>query len=382
MRNNLLPEYKNIEEFLKKDNYSTYKKYKSTNQKELIKTIIDSGLTGRGGANFPTGIKIQNVFNQTGEKYIICNADEGEPGNFKDKFIMENYPYLIIEGLLLLSYILNTKNVYIYIREEYSASKEKIIEAINKSKSTINFEIKIYKGAGSYLCGEESALISSIEGKKGKTKKKPPFPTEKGLYNSPTLLLNVETIASIPFVLNNKTINTRLISLSGNTNIKGVFEVTLDTTINYIIKNIGKTPKDIKMIQLGGPSGPIIPYNLSSLKINELQDKNLDFGAGAIIAISKDNNLLKIIKNNIRFFKHESCGKCTPCREGLSEIVLILNKFINNNATKKDLINLELLSNTIKDTSFCGLGKFSVSSILSSLKYFKEEFVINEVSND
>jgi len=387
-----------IDEYINADGYKSLKKVLLEDKEKTIEEIKRSGLNGRGGANFPTGIKLESVYEQKGEKYLICNADEGEPGNFKDRFLIEHDPHLLIEGMIILAYLIDCKKAYIYIREEYNNARKILIEALKQAKeknflgnnickTPFCFDIEIFSGAGSYLCGEEYALIASIEGNKGKTREKPPFPTTLGLFGKPTLLLNVETIANIPFIVEQGSYKfssigtasskgTRLISLSGNVNKKGVFEVPLGISLRTIIEDLGQTKDNIKMIQLGGPSGPIMPYNMIDLKLDyeELKKEDIALGSGAIIVISNNFDLFEILKNNIRFFKHESCGKCTPCREGLTEIVNILDKFINKTATNSDLENLELLVNVIKDTSFCGLGIYSVTSIISSLKYFYEEF--------
>lgn len=388
-----------IDEYINTGGYNSLKKALLTDKEKMIAEIKASGLSGRGGANFPTGKKIESVFEQDGEKYLVCNADEGEPGNFKDRFLIEHDPHLLIEGMIILAYLIDCKKAYIYIREEYDKAEKILITALKEAREhnllgdNINhtnfcFDIKIFSGAGSYLCGEEYALIASIEGSKGKTREKPPFPTTSGLFGKPTLLLNVETISNISFIIEEgadkysaigtpSSKGTRLISLSGNVKNKGVFEVPLGTSLRTIIEDLGQTKDNIKIIQLGGPSGPIIPYNMIDIKLDyeELKKEDLALGSGAIIVINNDYDLFEILKNNIRFFKYESCGKCTPCREGLTEVANILDRFINKSATKSDLENLELLVNVIKDTSYCGLGVYSVTSIITSLKYFHEEFV-------
>jgi len=358
--------------------YKALEKSLTIDKKQLIDEIGKSGLKGRGGANFSSESKISQVFNSTSDiKYIVCNADEGEPGNFKDKYLMENYPHLLIEGLAILSYIINPKKCYIYVREEYTNAKRILKETI--ANANLDYDIEVFSGAGSYLCGEESALISSLEGKRGDTKLKPPFPTEEGLFGKPTILSNVETISNIPYIISNgseafKENETRLVSLSGNVNKKGVYEVPLSFTIKEIINNLGETTDNIKMVQLGGPSGPLLPYNKIDVQIKDINN----FGSGAIIVINNDVNLFDVLLNNIEFFNYESCGKCTPCREGLKHVLILLSKFKNKEATQKDLDKLLLLCDTIRDTSFCGLGTFSVTSVISAYEHFKEEFTIKE----
>lgn len=372
-----------IEEYKNMNGYKAIEKNSIENKDKLIEEIKISGLTGRGGAYFPTYLKIADVIKSSGEKYLICNADEGEPGNFKDKYLIEHDPHMIIEGMIILANIINAKKAYIYIREEYDKARQILNKALKEAKAnnliTDNFDIEIFSGAGSYLCGEEFALIASIEGNKGAPRIKPPYPSTSGLFGKPTLLLNVETIANIPFIILNggksfSEAETKLISLSGNVNKKGVFEVSFKTSLRTIIEKYGETENNIKLIQLGGASGPVIPYNMIDSSIEELNNQGLSIGSGAVIVINYDYNIFDILKNIIVFFDNESCGKCTPCREGLKEIIEILEKFKNEEAEEKDLENLEVLVNIIRDTSFCGLGIFSVTSVISALKYFRAEF--------
>jgi len=381
-----------INDYINMDGYKAINKALNNNANFLIEEIKTSGLIGKGGANFPTGIKVETVAKQEGIKYLICNADEGEPGNFKDKYLIEHDPHSLIEGMIILSYIIGCDKAYIYVREEYDKSRNTLIEAIKQAKENgflgnnilntgFSLEIEIHSGAGSYLCGEECALISSIEGNKGKTRIKPPFPATSGLFGKPTLLLNVETIANIPYIIEHggneyKIKPTKLVSLSGNVNVKGVFEIPFGTSLRTVIEDYGKTKENIKMILLGGLSAPIIPYKMIDIKLDyeELKKENINLGSGGIIVINNDYDLFEILKENMKFFRYESCGKCTPCREGIREVINILDKFINKTATEEDLDKLKSLVNLIRNTSFCGLGMYSVTSIISALKYFKEEF--------
>ena len=381
-----------INDYINMDGYKAINKALNNNVNNLIEEIKTSGLIGKGGANFPTGIKVETVAKQEGTKYLICNADEGEPGNFKDKYLIEHDPHSLIEGIIILSYIIGCNKAYIYVREEYDKSRNTLIEAIKQAKENnflgndilntgFSLEIEIHSGAGSYLCGEECALISSIEGNKGKTRIKPPFPATSGLFGKPTLLLNVETIANIPYIIEHggneyKAKATKLISLSGNVNVKGVFEIPYGISLRTVIENYGKTKENIKMILLGGLSAPIIPYKMIDLKLDyeELKKENINLGSGGIIVINNDYDLFEILKENMKFFRYESCGKCTPCREGIREVINILDKFIDKTATLEDLDKLKSLVNVIRNTSFCGLGMYSVTSIISALKYFKDDF--------
>ncbi len=389
-----------IEEYINNDGYKMLEKAYTMKPAEIVEEIRISQLGGRGGAAFPMHLKVRGFIEGKGEKYIICNADEGEPGNFKDRILMEKDPHQVIEGMAITAYATNATKGYIYIRGEYSNSmdimKWTIEEArrkgfIGKNSKKTDFDIEIRSGAGAYICGEEFALIESIEGKPGRTRVKPPFPTEKGLFGKPTLINNVATLSYVSHVLkfggdefskigNSFSAGTKLISLSGNVKNKGLFEVPYGTTIKEVIYDLGKGPIDghkVKMVQLSGSSGPIIPVELLDM---EIDDESFDgfskIGAGAIIVIDDRFDLFNILLRTIEFFKHESCGKCTPCRDGHVQLVDLLHKFSIYEATKKDLQSLESLANVMSDTSLCGLGQTSPTSILSTLKYFKDEYIV------
>ncbi len=391
-----------IDDYINLDGYQDLKKALSMNPNDIISEIKISKLTGRGGADFLFGIKLESVRNKKDiEKYVICNADEGEPGNFKDKYLMENDPHQLIEGMIISSYVVGASKAYIYIRGEYEKARCILENAILQARernflgknimgSTFDYDIEIRSGAGSYVCGEEFALIESIEGNRGKPREKPPFPTECGIFNKPTLLNNVETLCNIPFIIKHggykfasvgtsSSKGTRLVSLSGNVVKPGVYEVPYGTSIRYVIETLGQgvlNSGKIKMVCLGGASGPIITPEMIDLKIDneELKKEGISIGSGAIIIIDERFNLFDILRNNIEFFEHESCGKCTPCREGIRQVAFLIKKFRKKKATKEDLELLETLINVIRDTSFCGLGFSSMTSIITSLKYFKEEY--------
>lgn len=390
-----------IEEYINSDGYKMLEKAHSMKPIEIIEEVKKSRLSGRGGAAFPMFYKLNSFYKESGEKYIICNADEGEPGNFKDRFLMEKDPHQIIEGMAIIAYATGAKKGIIYIRGEYSASidimKWTIEEARRKgfigSKSNIiNFDIEIRTGAGAYICGEEFALIESIEGKPGRTRVKPPFPTRKGVFDKPTLVNNVETLVNIPYIVkvggeqfskigNSFSTGTKLISLSGNVKNRGMFEVPFGTTIKEIIYDLGKGTIEghkIKMVQLSGASGPIIPVELLNMEIDNdsFDGFNGKIGAGAIIVIDDRFDMFKILLKTIEFFEHESCGKCTPCREGHIQLLILLNKFLNYEATKKDLQSLDSLARVMSETSLCGLGQTSPTSILTTLKYFNDEYLV------
>lgn len=391
-----------IDDFLKFEGYLTLEKTLLLNPQLVIEEITKSRLSGRGGAGFPTSIKMKSVASQSGGKYIICNADEGEPGNFKDRILMEKDPHQLIEGMVISAYATGIHKGFIYIRGEYQKAITIMTRTIEEArrmgflgknilKTDFSFDIEIRSGAGSYICGEEFALIESIEGKPGKSRVKPPFPTTKGLFGKPTLINNVETLSKIPYIIkiggdnyakigNGNETGTKLISLSGNVKNKGVFEVPYGTSIRDIIFDLGDGivgNRKIKMVQLSGASGPIIPPKLLDMKIdnNDFEGFSGNVGAGAIIVIDERFDLFEILLLTLKFFEHESCGKCTPCREGHTHLVKILNKFVRYEATNNDLSLLESMAQVMSETSLCGLGQSSPTSILTSIKYFNDEYI-------
>jgi NADH:ubiquinone oxidoreductase subunit F (NADH-binding) len=391
-----------IEEYIADGGYEALKKALAMKPEELVEEVKKSGLRGRGGAGFPTGIKMESVL-KTNEypKYIVCNADEGEPGNFKDKYLLENDPHQLLEGIIIAAYAMGTGKGYIYIRGEYAESIKIITRAIEKAEgkgyigknimgSGFDFELEIKSGAGAYICGEEFALIESIEGKPGRPKNKPPYPSLSGVYNKPTLINNVETISNLPFIIKEgsgvfssigtqSSKGTRLVCLSGNVRKKGVYEVPFGVSLWDIIYKLGEgVPQDrsIKLIQLGGASGPCITPGMLNMRIDysEFEEEGISMGSGAVIVVDERFDVLELMKRIMRFFKHESCGKCTPCREGIRQILRILYKFGAGSATSNDLELLETLCNVMYETSFCGLGQAAPTAILTTLKYFREEY--------
>ncbi len=390
-----------IESYIKLDGYKALKKALTMNRAEIIDEIEKSKIRGRGGAGFPSHIKLRGLAAETGYKYLVCNADEGEPGNFKDRFILENDPHQLIEGMIIAAYATGAFHGYIYIRGEYqkaiALAKNAIAQAQEKGflgeqilGKDFNFTLEVRSGAGSYVCGEELAMLESIEGKPSKSRVKPPFPTQVGVFGRPTLINNVETLCNFNNIILNgaeefakigteSSRGTKLISLSGNVKNRGIFEVPFGTTLKEAIFDLGQGVKDgrkIKMVQLGGASGPIIPGDMLDLTIDfDRLDEFGKTGSGAIIVIDDRFDLFDILLNDMEFFMHESCGKCTPCREGHVQVVNIINKFKNNIATKEDLENLEILATVITDTSLCGLGQTSMTSILTTLKYFRDEYL-------
>jgi len=390
-----------IDDFLAHDGYEMLKKAMTMKPSSIIDEIQTARLTGRGGAGFLTAIKMKSFAQETGLKYIVCNADEGEPGNFKDRYLMEKDPHQIIEGMLISAYATGALKGYIYIRGEYRKAIELMKHSIEEARkhhflgnhilgTNFGFDIEVRRGAGAYVCGEEFALIESIEGKAGRTRVKPPYPAQKGVYQYPTLINNVETFCNLPFIVHiggeefqkigsSYATGTKLISLSGNVLHKGLYEVPYGTTIRQVIQVLGGgTPNNrpIKMVQLGGACGAIIPEELLDMDIDNERFEIFDskMGAGAIIVIDDSHDLFDIILRNMEFFAHESCGKCTPCREGHIQLVRLVKKFVLYEATQQDYVSLKSLASVIHETTLCGLGQTSPTSIKSTMEFFPEEY--------
>jgi len=392
-----------IDEFIKFDGYKNLKKALSMEKTEIIEEVQKSYLRGRGGAGFPTAIKMMGLAKESNkEKYIICNADEGEPGNFKDRYLMENDPYQIIEGMTIVAFATGGTKGFIYVRGEYQKSISLLKWSIDEAKkkgylgnhilgSKFNFDIEVRSGAGSYVCGEEFALIESLEGNPGRTRVKPPFPTQVGVHGKPTLINNVETFSTIPTIIEMggsefakigtpSSTGTKLISLSGNVKHKGVYEIPFGVSIRDVIYKLGggiEKDRKIKMIQLGGACGPLIPEYMMDMMIDfeRFEEFESKTGAGAIIVIDERFNLFDILLKVVRFFQHESCGKCTPCREGHIQLANLIIKFIERKATMQDIASLESLARVIHQASLCGLGQTSPTAIISSLKYFRDDYI-------
>ena len=395
--------YIDLEQYQLGGGYSALAKALTQTPETALNAIVESGLRGRGGAAFPTGKKIELVRNNSETtRYIICNADEGEPGTFKDRFIMTHIPFQLIEGITIAAYLAGASKGYIYIRHEYPEA-QKIMHLSIKAASEagflgenilgsgFNLSLEIFSGAGSYLCGEETALLSSIEGKKGRPRLKPPYPTESGLWNKPTLVNNVETLANIPKIIEKgaawyrrigtrDSTGTKLISLSGDIQKCGLFEVPFGVTFSQIIHEYGGGPKygrTIKAVNIGGASGVLVPPEMldTSLEYLSCAQAGITIGSGAIFVLDDTRSILANVQNRLRFFLHESCGKCTPCREGLRQANIIMDKLLSNEASSSDVQTLERYTRAIINSSFCGLGQAAGNSLRSSLAYYREEYI-------
>lgn len=397
-----------IEEYIAEDGYLALEKAFENGSDWVLNEVKNSELRGRGGAGFPTGKKWEfTAMAKSDVKFVVCNADEGEPGTFKDRVLMEGDPHSIIEGMILAGFATGATYGYIYIRGEYELSIKRLSKAIEQAYdygflgknilgSGFDFDIEIKKGAGAYVCGEETALLESIEGKRGEPRKKPPYPPTSGLFKKPTVINNVETLANIPPILVNGSdwfkqigvpgsYGTKLFSLMGDVNYKGAIEIPFGVKLREIIEEVGfgiKEGKNLKAVILGGVSGSLISKEEIDTEIdfNSLAKIEAGPGSGSIVVLSEDRCIVDVVKNIAYFFRHESCGKCTPCRVGTDVIYRIVDSISKGKAQKDDLIKLEKLSNAMKLTSFCGLGQTAPNILLQSLTKFKEEWLahINE----
>lgn len=374
---------------------------------EVVEEIKASGLRGRGGAGFPTGIKLESA-SQTppGQKYVVCNADEGDPGAFMDRSILEGNPHSVLEAMAICGYAIGSDTGYIYIRAEYPLAIKRLKIAISQAEddgllgnnilgSNFNFKIELKYGAGAFVCGEETALINSIEGKRGEPRMKTYIPSKRGLWNSPTCLNNVETFANIPAIINNGSSwfrkygtedspGTKVFALGGKINNTGLVEVPMGTTLREIIYEIGggiPNGRKFKAVQTGGPSGGCITSNNLDTPIDfkSLSSIGSMMGSGGMLVLDDSDCMVDICKFFLEFTVDESCGKCTPCRIGNKRLLELLTKITDGKATLKDLDNLKELATTIKNTSLCGLGKCAPNPILSTLNNFYDEYISHVV---
>lgn len=398
----------NIDEYLAFDGYKALEKVlTSMSPEDVIELLKKSGLRGRGGAGFPTGIKWESAAKQNNpEKYIICNADEGDPGAFMDRSILEGDPHAILEAMTIGGYAIGSKKGFIYVRAEYPIAVKRLQVAINQSKeygllgdnilgTEFKFDIEIRLGAGAFVCGEETALIQSIEGKRGMPTPKPPFPAVSGLWGKPTVINNVETYANIPQIIfkgpewfssigTEKSKGTKVFALGGKITNTGLVEVPMGITLKEVIYEIGggiPNNKKFKAVQTGGPSGGCITTeNLNTpIDYDTLKAMGSMMGSGGMIVMDEDNCMVDVARFYLDFIKDESCGKCTPCRVGTKRMLEILEKITQGKGTLEDLDRLEDLANQIKTASLCGLGQTAPNPVLSTLRYFKDEYIAHIV---
>ncbi len=392
----------NIEDYILHDGYAALGKVLSTmTPAEVIGEIQKSGLRGRGGAGFPTGLKWSFVSKAAGsQKYVVCNADESEPGTFKDRVILEGDPHSIIEAMAIAAYAVGASEGYIYIRGEYSLAQERFHHAIlqarefgflgkNIFESDFSFDIKIHSGAGAYICGEETALLESIEGRRGIPRARPPFPTNVGLWGKPTLINNVETLANVPPIIRSgaawyrrfgtpSSPGTKVYTILGNVNVTGVVEVPMGITLREVIAIYAKGMKggsNFKLAQTGGSSGSVIPASLqdSPLDFDSFAKAGVAMGSGALLICNEDTCVVDLAKTLINFFRHESCGKCNPCRIGTQRAFEILTGITNGQGSLKDLDVLSDLSEYLVQMSNCGLGQTAGTPLHDILNHFRAE---------
>lgn len=403
LRNRGMIDPDKIEEYIARDGYKALAKALTKMKPEqIIKEIKDSGLRGRGGAGFPTGTKWEFCRKSNGtEKYVICNADEGDPGAFMDRSIIEADPHSILEGMAIGAYAIGASKGYIYARIEYPLAIERMETAVSQAReygllgedilgTGFDFDVDIFQGAGAFVCGEETSLIASIEGRPPEPRVRPPFPVELGLWEKPTNINNVETWANVPVIINwgakwfaeigtETSKGTKVFSLAGNINNAGLVEVPMGITLREIVYDIGggiPFGKKIKAVQTGGPSGGFIPSHLLDMPVDyeRLKEVGAIMGSGGMVVMDEDTCIVDIAKYFLEFTNDESCGKCTACREGSEVLLKILNKISNGEGEETDLTLLEELGNAIKDAAMCGLGQTMPNPVLSTLQHFKDEY--------
>ncbi len=392
-----------IDEYIGFDGYQALgKALTEMTPEQVIQTMLDSGLRGRGGAGFPTGLKWKFAAgNASDQKYVCCNADEGDPGAFMDRSVLEGDPHVLIEAMAIAAYAIGATKGYVYVRAEYPIAVDRLQKAIIQAReygllgedifgTGFNFDLDIKLGAGAFVCGEETALMTSIEGNRGEPRPRPPFPAVKGLFGKPTILNNVETYANVPRIILNgaewfaamgteKSKGTKVFALGGKINNTGLVEIPMGTTLRTIVEEIGggiPGGKKFKAAQTGGPSGGCIPASLIDTEIDydNLLSIGSMMGSGGLIVMDEETCMVDIAKFFLDFTVEESCGKCTPCRVGTKRLLELLDKITSGKGTMEDLDKIETLSQFIKSNSLCGLGQTAPNPVLSTMHYFRDEY--------
>ncbi len=393
----------NIDEYIGMDGYRALAKaLTAMSREEVIQEVLDSGLRGRGGGGFPTGKKWQFAYaSQADQKYVACNADEGDPGAFMDRSLLEGDPHAILEAMAIAGYAIGATEGYIYVRAEYPIAVKRLQVAIEQAHeygllgenilgTDFCFDVRIRLGAGAFVCGEETALMNSIEGKRGEPRPRPPFPAVKGLFGKPTMLNNVETYANVPQIIlkgakwyasmgTERSRGTKVFALGGKINNTGLVEIPMGTPLRAIIEDIGggiPGGKKFKAVQTGGPSGGCIPAEHLDIPIeyDTLIEIGSMMGSGGMIVMDEDNCMVDIARFFLDFTVDESCGKCTPCRVGTRRMLEILERIVEGKGEEGDIEKLEALAKNIKATALCGLGQTAPNPVLSTLKYFRHEY--------
>ena len=397
-----------IDEYIAMDGYFALQKVLTEmTPDDVIKVVLDSGLRGRGGGGFPTGRKWQFAkASVSDKKYVVCNADEGDPGAFMDRSVLEGDPHALIEAMAIAGYAIGADEGYVYVRAEYPIAVRRLQIAIDQAReygllgkdifgTGFNFDITVRLGAGAFVCGEETALLTSIEGNRGEPRPRPPFPAVKGLYGQPTIINNVETYANIAQIILNgaewfasmgteKSKGTKVFALGGKITNTGLVEIPMGTTLREVVEEIGggvPNGKKFKAAQTGGPSGGCIPASLIDTPIDydNLIAIGSMMGSGGLIVMDEDNCMVDIAKFFLEFTYDESCGKCAPCRIGTKRLLELLEKITDGRGTLEDIDRIEELSNYIKSASLCGLGQTAPNPVLSTLRYFRDEYVAHVV---
>lgn len=393
----------NLQDYVARWGYQALAKVlTSMTPEQVIEDIKLSGLRGRGGGGFPTGLKWQFAHQATGDiKYVICNADEGDPGAFMDRSILEGDPHTLLEGMTIAAYAIGAQQGYIYVRAEYPLAIQRLRTAIAQAEeygllgddifgSGFSFHLHIKEGAGAFVCGEETALMASIEGKRGMPRPRPPFPANRGLWEKPSNINNVETYANVPVIIyrggaefaktgTDKSKGTKVFALTGKIKNTGLVEVPMGISLREIIYDMGggiSSDKEFKAVQIGGPSGGCIPLELLDLPVDydSLIQAGAMMGSGGLVVMDSDTCMVDLARFFLNFTQSESCGKCTPCREGTKRMLEILNRITEGQGREEDLTLLEELGKTIKQTSLCGLGQTAPNPVLSTMKYFLHEY--------
>ncbi|HHX78056.1 MAG TPA: NADH-quinone oxidoreductase subunit NuoF, partial [Firmicutes bacterium] len=394
--------YSSLEAYIARGGYFALAKALKMERKEVVEVLKKSGLRGRGGAGFPTGIKWESGMKAPGtEKYLVCNADEGDPGAFMDRSLLEGDPHGIIEGMLIGGYTIGAQKGFIYVRAEYPLAVDRMTKAVEQAReagllgknifgSDFDFDIELRIGAGAFVCGEETALLASLEGRRGEPSQKPPFPFEAGLFNKPTIINNVETLANVaPIVLKGadwycrfgteKSKGTKVFALAGNIVNSGIIEVPMGTALGDIIYNIGGGiigNKKFKAVQSGGPSGGCLTVEHLNVPVDyeSLASLGAIMGSGGLIVMNEDTCMVDTARYFMDFIQDESCGKCLPCRVGTKRMLEILEKLTEGRGQESDLEMLEEIAITIRNTAMCGLGQTAPNPVLSTIKYFRDEY--------
>jgi len=395
-------DYSSIDAYISRDGYKAVAEVLKMDRQTVIDEMKASGLRGRGGAGFPTGVKWQAGMNAVGEnKSIVCNADEGDPGAFMDRSVLEGDPHSIIEGMMIAGYAIGAQNGYVYVRAEYPLAVERLGEAIKQAEACgilgknifgtdFCFDIEIRIGAGAFVCGEETALLASIEGKRGEPRQKPPFPFESGLFGQPTIINNVETLANVPAIMLNgakwyssygteKSCGTKVFAMAGDIANAGIIEVPMGIPLREIVFTIGggiPNDKGFKAVQTGGPSGGCLTKDHLDVPVDyeSLAALGAIVGSGGMVVMNDESCMVDTARYFLDFTRDESCGRCTPCRIGTKRMLELLEKIIAGNGEKGDIEMLEELAHTIQQTAMCGLGQTAPNPVLTTLKYFRKEY--------